>query len=583
MPTALIPVLASVGITGFAATAISAAVYVAATYFVSDLLRGGSPKPDAAERSTRTSKPPRVHVLGERRVYPAQMLFTNNGDSMAIDVFAFCEGPIQAVLQVYLNDDRITISGGVVQALPDGSYGRNAVLAGYNLGPYPAAAHAAVVSRVPAWTNNHRGDGIVSGYLIKTGVKSEDFLDIYPQGDNVEMSLAVRGHFCHDPRNPASDPYNAATWPYTENAALHLLWFKTVFKGEDYATKIAPVEQYWINAANVCDEAIPLAGGGSEPRYRSCVMFAADANPADIEAQILAAFDGWTGEDENGCIKVYAGKLYEPTLSIGPSQIIDYGLQEFVEDENRLNEIIVRHVSAEHDYNEVEPEAWRDDSDITARGKIVNSTLDLQVPSHTQSRRIAKRTMARTNAPQRGTARVVFSAREVLAERYINLTLEEAGTTFFSGRVEVLGGERDHETGGAVIEWVAVDPNLDAWNPATEDGQPAPTAAKYYLPPLSAPTIDIAEANFDAGYARISIQGEGPAREDLTWYARTRLQGETAWLEAVYSDTASGTPVALITGPVASSANVEVAIAYSVSDGRISAWSATETVDTTPP
>src|SRR5690606_18052464 len=226
--------------------------------------------------------------------------------------------------------------------------------------------------------------------------------------------------------------------------------------GEDYATKIAPVEQYWIDAANVCDEAIPLAGGGSEPRYRSCVMFAADANPADIEAQILATFDGWTGEDENGCIKVYAGKLYEPTLNIGPSQIIDYELQEFVEDENRLNEIIVRHVSAEHDYNEVEPEAWRDDSDITTRGKIVNSTLDLQVPSHTQARRIAKRTMARTNAPQRGTARVVFSARGVLAERYINLTLEEAGTTFFSGRVEVLGGERDHETGGAVIEWVAV-------------------------------------------------------------------------------------------------------------------------------
>lgn len=578
MPQALVPALIGIGLSATAATVASTAIYVAGTYFISDLLSGGGPKPDAAETARKSPKPARVHLFGVRRVHGASMLFVNTTDSETVDVWAYLEGPINAVTGIYLNDDITMIDGGFVQELEDGSYGNDKVLAGYNLGALTETAHVEVVSRVPAWTSNHRGDGIVSGYLIKTGVKSENFLNIYPQGDNVLMSLVAEGHFCHDPRDPYSDPDDASTWPYTENPVLHLLWFKTVFKGADYAARIAPVEDFWMDAADVCDEVMSLDAGGTEPRYRGCVMFAADANPAEIESQLLATFDGWTGEDENGCIKVFAGELYAPTVSIGPSQIIDYEVQEFVEDENRLNEIIVRHVSADHDFNEVEPEPWRDEADITARGKTVNTPLDLQVPSHTQARRLAKRSMARANAPQRGMVRVVYSAREALAERYIDLLIEESGETFFDGVAEVVGGETDHETGGAIIEWIAVDPNVDTWNPATEDGEPAPTQSKVYLAPLVAPTIDTATAEFDefAG-ARIAIVFDAITETDVTWFTRWRIAGDTSWLEAGAEP--SGTTIH--TGAVAVNESVEVAIAYQVTDGRFSGWSDTETVDTT--
>jgi hypothetical protein len=578
VPQALVPVLASIGIKGFAATEISTAIVTAGTYFVSGLLRGGPPKPDSAEREVKSPKPARVHVLGERRVFGNSMLFTNTSDSETADVWAFCEGPVNAVVQAYLNDDKVTISGGVVQPLSDGSYAGSAVLAGYNLGADPNTAHAAVVSRVSSWTSAHRGDGIVSGYLIKTGVKAKDFLNVYPQGDNASMSLAVQGHFCHDPRDSGSDPDDPSTWSYTENSVLLLLWFKTVFKGADYATKIAPVEQFWIDAADICDEAVSLDAGGTEPRYRGAIVFPADGDPVAIENEILATFDGWTGEDENGCIKVFAGELYTPTVSVGPDQIIDYELQEFVEDENRLNEIIVRYISADHDYNEVECTPWRDDSDIAARGKTVSTTANYQVPSHTQGRRLAKRQMARANAAQRGKVRVTFSAREALAERYIGLTIEEAGTTFFDGTVEVIGGERDSETGGAIIEWVAIDANVDSWNPATEDGDPAPTQSKIYLPPVTAPTIYSAVPVLDAGLvtARIHVDFVDPGGSGLTWYARWREEGDTAWLEEEVAPTGE----TLITGSVPVDAMIEVEISYTGSDGRFSGWSATETVDT---
>lgn len=534
------------------------------------LIRGGPPKPDTAERAIKSPKPPRVHILGKRRAQGASMLFTNTSDSETVDVWAYCEGPVNSVGQVYLNDDKVTISGGVVQALSDGSYKDGKLLAGYNLGANPNTAHAPVVSRVSTWTNDHRGDGVVSGYLIKTGVKSEDFLDVYPQGDNVAMSLVIEGHFLHDPRDPASDPYDPSTWPYSDNAVLAYLWFKTVFMGNDYATKIAPVEQYWIDAANDADTAMALAAGGTEPKYRAAVMFPADADPVQIDDMLRATFDGWSAVDENGCIRVHSGVLYTPTVNVGSGQIIDYELQEFVEDENRLNEIIVRYVSEAHDFNEPECEPWRDESDIAERGKTVSTTADYQTPSHTQNRRLAKRQMARNNAPQRGRVRTVFSAREALTERYINLTIEEAGTVFFSGPVEVIGGDRDSETGGAVIEWVAVDENVDSWNPATEDGDPAPTAAKYYLPPLTAPTIASAVAQLDGSgtFARIAVTFDAVSATSPTWFVRWRIDGEASYVEQEVTPDGS----TLLTGAVPADETIEVSIAYN-SGGRFSGWS----------
>lgn len=583
MPGAIIPLLAGAIGGGIVGTVAATAIVAVGTYFVSDLLRGGPPKPDAAERSIKSPKPARVHVLGTRRVHGSSMLFLNTSDSETVDVWAFCEGPVNAVTRVYINDDRVTLSGGRVQALSDGSYGDNKVLAGFNLGAIPNVAHGPVVSRVSSWTTAHRGDGIVSGYLIKTGVKSDYFLDIYPQGDNVAMSLVVQGHRMHDPRRPTSDPYNPATWVYSDNSALLLLWFKTVFMGQDYDRKIAPVEQFWIDAANVCDELVPLSAGGSERRYRGWIMFPADADPKAVEDQILATFDGWTAEDAEGCIRVHAGKLYEPTGGITSDQIIDYEVQDFVEDENRINHFIVRYVSEAHDFNEPECEPWLDEDDILARGKEISSPLDLQVPSHTQARRLAKRVDARANAAKRGRVRVVYSARAALAQRFINLTIEEAGTVFFDGVVEVLGGEPDPQTGGATIEWVAVDPNVDAWNPATEDGYPAPTQEKYYLPPLTAPTVTSATAYIadDSISARIRMTVAGPNRSDITWYARWREAAGSAWNEAEFSDVDPGSSVQLVTGLVPANTSIQVAAAYKVGDGRTSPWSPSVTATAT--
>lgn len=70
---------------------------------------------------------------------------------------------------------------------------------------------------------------------------------------------------------------------------------------------------------------------------------------------------------------------------------------------------------------------------------------------------------------------------------------------------------RNVVTGGLTFSWVAVDPNIDAWNPATEEGDPAAVGDRVAAVPLDTPTITEAEAEFgdDGTSARIRITVDG--------------------------------------------------------------------------
>lgn len=590
MPQALVGVLVKIGLSQVAATIVSSVVFYAATSFISGLLSGGSRAvSEATERDLKQPTPPRLFGMGRRRWYGAQMLFDTNGSGMTGDVWAFLDcpaGPITEVEKVYLNDDAVTLVGEVVQGMADGRYSGPRVRCGWNLGLTTETAFARIVSQFGSvWSSNHRGDGIFSGWLTKDPVLAKDFLKVYPQGDNVVMSLVAKSYRCFDPRNPAHDPLDSTTWAWTENAALHLLWYYMVYRGYDYASRLEPVIDYWITAANICDEAVPLFGGGTEPRYRGCVAWDSTKLPGDIVSELLACFDGWTGEDAHGRQIVYAGKLYEPTFRVGPEHIISTSRQFGVENEDRLNQLVVHYVSEDHDWNVVECSPWRDEAHIITSGRENSDGFAPQTPSFSQNRRLAKRRMLRQNADKRGRVTAGIGARDVLAQRYILLEDVEAGTTFYSGWAEVIDGERDFESGGATFSWIAVSPAMDEWNPAAEEGQPAPDGSRVPLAPLTTPTITDAAAELDetGTQARIVVDVSGPDRDDLTWFAHWRIAGEAMWgSDLEFPDTDPGAGVTLVTDVVPTGVTVEIQVAYAIGDGRQSDWSPIETVDTTP-
>lgn len=550
------------------------------TGFIGNLIGLGQKheKPEQASTAIKTARPPRVSAYGTSRLYFAYLLYETASNGTAIDIGAFHHGQHSGVVQWYLNDDAVTVVSGFVQGLPDKRYGENKVSLHDTDGSNPGTVLTTAVALLPGiWTSDHRGDDIVTAALFCAPVKADKFLEIYPNGVPT-MSLAAQWQKCPDFN--AIDPTDEGSWTWTENPIRHLGHYKMVREGVDYATKIAPTLEYWQAAQDVCDEAVALKAGGTEARYRSCIAHKHTDPAKAVTGALLGTCDGWIAPRSDGALIVYAGQYTAPTVSIGPEHIIAYEWDGVgVDDDSAINEIVLSYVSAAHGYTSPEATPWTDEDDISERGQVLSTTLDMQVPSHAQMRRLAKRHIARTNAPNRGTVTTNAAGRAVRGHRYINLTIEEAGTTFFDGVAEITGLTRNLATGGVTFSWVRADPNVDAWNPATEEGEPATLGDRVAQAPLDAPVI-VSAVFFGSDHvgsgtpgARARITATGPDRDDLIWFARWRAVGATIWNEQQYTDIDPGPSVILETGFVPVDSAVEVSVAYQVGDGRVSPWS----------
>jgi hypothetical protein len=635
-------------------------------------------KPDQTETSLKSPTPPRVSGYGLGRHYMAFALYVTNKDGIAVDVGAFHDGKVNAITGHYLGDTKITVlTDGRVQAGEAGQFGElsDIVTVFTRLGEDTETAFSEVIAKVPdQWTSEHRGDGVCTGCVITKPTKAKNFQMIFPTGgpNNMPLSLVMERQLVFDWRDPSQSVTDRSTWKYSENAILHLAHYELVRDNKDWATHFLPTLASWTEAANVCDEGVPLKGvqtilaekadegsghvtvtttnglatgqtivisatgdtsltetrtvtsiiglvlglsspldndhpigsqvvwsssegsPATEPRYRSCLAHKHTDEHKAVVGGLLACCDGWMAPRSDGALVVYAGKYYAPTVTIGPDMIVGYSLQDGVDEESAINSLSVTYVSANHDFNVVDTDAWEDTADITERGKVLSSQLANQVPTHSQARRLAKAAMARTNGGKRGSATTNSAGKIVLGQRFIRLVIEEAGTTFLDETVEVVAPvKRNPITGGISFGFVIADPNAYEWNPATEEGDPAPVGNRIAPAPLDAPEITSATADYssvsdDGTGVRVTIEATGPDRDDLTWYARWRVVGEPSWNEAQYSDVDPGTSVTLKTGFVPTNKTIEVEVAYQVGDGRLSPFSdppteiGTET-DATPP
>jgi hypothetical protein len=575
----------------------SAALSAAGSFFSS--LGQRAPRPDTTETSIKTPLPPRIDAFGQSRLYGASCLFETASDGTTVDVYAFCEGPADAITATYLNDDLVTVSGNTVATGTDKRYQSGHVKVGWNLGAAVETAFAAVIAKLPGiWTSDHRGDGVVTGYLLKEPEKDKYFLETYPQGDQVQLSLVGRWKKVYDPRDTSQNPYDPATWQWSDNAALGLIWYLMVRRSYDWTERFANTLPLTLAAINDCDLAMPLAAGGSEKRYRTALSYRLTDQPSSIIASFLACFDGWFALNDAGEVLLYSGRYTPPTVRLGPDEIAAFSHASGTQVEDATNEITVQYVSDKHDWKMVDAQSWRDEDAIARSGKEPNTAdLGAVVPSHTQGRRLAKRMMARANASDRMTITTTYSGAIVVGQRFVDVHLEEAGAVFYSGPVEVITPpERDMSTGGVTFQCVSVDPNIDAWNPATEDGEGAPVGNRVAPEPLETPSVvgvtvqysdlsssdDPISGNTSGTGARLLIEASGPNREDLTWYARYRIGSTGTWTEQSYADTDPGPAVRLLTGYVPLADNLQVAVAIGTGDGRLSDYSDPVTVDTAP-
>lgn len=567
-----------------------AVMYVGVQVGLMSLATAQAPDPESGKQSRRQPRPLRCYpVGGPSRMSIAYMLRESIGNRWAI-VGAACEGRLASIDRVYLNDDLVTLSGGFVQGMANERYGSGDLIRLETRLGLPTETHYSFLTPQfgALWPTTARGDGIASIAYLAQHRSKESFPRHFPNGEPIPS--VVGAPVCYDWRQDstaggsgAQRRDNPATWQANANPVVWLVFVEWHRHGRSWDRCIAPVLESLTAEANYCDASVAKIGG-TEPRYRVAGNYFSNLEPVGVRNQILATMDGWLSTNGQGHMILKAGRYVAPTFTITGEHIEGYNWRAFQTDEEACNELIVSYVEPDQNYTEIEAGQWRDEQDISDTGKVRSETLALTwVQSRSQAMRLAKRKMTRLNAPRRGQIRTGIYGLNGLGERYIRVQNPDL-TSMADVVCEVMNVEVDFTNAQVVFDVILADTNIDAWDPAEEEGaQPPPVERPDPIeddaPVLTSATPYEQSMGGTIGI-RLSIVGTGPDREDLTWYYRWRVDGDTAWSVFPFSDEAAGPPVEGESGFVPSVPVLDVGIGYETG-GSVLRWSNTLEIDTT--
>jgi hypothetical protein len=173
-----------------------------------------------------------------------------------------------------------------------------------------------LVNNSALWTSAHRNLGKASVYL---GFYYD--ADVFPGGSIPQSSFVISGkNDIYDPR--LGDFTDPAAHVYTTNAALVIADYLTNQAwgyGLAYGTDV-PLAQL-IAAANICDEAIPLAVGGTEPRYTINMTFSLAQGRGAVLQDMLNACAGRLSI-LSGQFIIVPGAWVGPFLSLSKDNLV---------------------------------------------------------------------------------------------------------------------------------------------------------------------------------------------------------------------------------------------------------------------
>jgi len=575
------------GASAFVVDVVSALAYVATTVAVDMAVNAalkaaqGTPDIETAKGSKKQPIPPRIRGYGRRKLGGYYALWEAKGSS-AFDVVYICDGPIEAIDQVWSHDHVLTIgSGGYVAGSADYGGGANDLIRVQSrLGIVPETHYAQIQTAVPTlWTSNCRGDGVVSLGCDYRHAKKENLAADYPNGDP-SWSITGRLSRIWDPRDEDQDREDPTTWPTASaNIGLQILDFclHETGMGMDWATEIAPAIDHWIGEFDICDEDIPLAAGGTEKRYWGSGYYAVPADPQEMLDKLLAACDGRLLKDQHGVWRLWVGKYRAPTVTLTDEDIADYDIEGDAQAFDAVNEIVPKFVSEAANWTLVDTTAWRDETAVDRIGRVVSSDLPLECSnSGPMSRRVAKAVLRRQQSPFRASLTGKLSAADALGQRWIAADLPDLGLT---GVVLEMtsGGQLTFSRGSVSLSVVAADPTAWDWDAATEEDS-GELGSRPVAEALDPPTIAAVTGFFESlggtDGLRLLVTGSGPDRADLTWWIRWRVDGATSWVTGEVTDTAAGASFNGASGFVSADVLLDVQLGYETARSGIQ-WSDT--------
>lgn len=540
-------------ISGLGATLVGSAVIGAALLGASLLASAFSPqqqRPEAQERqaTVRQSVGPRWRFYGRNKV-GGLLWFFENKDGFLYSAITLNEGEISSIQEVWLNDQQVTLDGaGAVigspyqfsQTVTSGSWPfQSTTTTNYDVarvyfktGTSSQTVHSALDSAFPEVTSDHRLRGVANCLAVFQEVPSDKIGEVYPQGNpgvrvvmDASLVKSVRTGSRIFSDNPADVIYDyltgvdAAGFPYGAGKL-------------ESQVDLASFQAF----ATLCDELVPLKGGGSAKRYTINGGFALNEEMRTVLARMCAACDGDIYINGAGKMAIRGGKWVAPTLTLDSAEghIVSGEFRQGQAALAAFNELNFTYVDPDQDYMDTEGDRWLDTANISLRGQVLSEQLDLpMVQSHAQARRLAKIHTAKRNPLWVGTVVTNFYGFNALGEETVRIKFGPLGidTPFLVQSVRIL----DNLT-GVQLEVTSLGPTTYDWDADLEEGD-----APNVPPNTSTPISLVPPEDFNVTAAELVVDGSvvgtylpatwtEPGRASLSQEVEYRITGDPTWL-----------------------------------------------------
>lgn len=588
----------SASVTAFLASAASAITVTAITIGIQMLLAPKPPKPEDGKVPKTQAIPYRFWGVGRVRVAGAYMLWESDGRELHT-VQAIAGHRIKSVNRFWLHDDEVFIGVDGNTTQPDDErYGNNVNIA-YRLGlpvETPYEKQVTAFGEQGIWTNAHRGDGTASIAMQANSTSAKKQPSKFPYGApslSTEADLAL----CWDFRDPAQSPTNPNTWEWTRNPVLQLAWhqcFNEFGHKRDYTRAIMPVLDQWKEEADVCDERVPLKGGGTEARYECNGYDTTENDPKVGTNAILATFDGWMCERGDGALLVVAGKFREKYVAtITDADLVGHQIQYDVLFEDEINRIVPKFTYPEIDYATSDTDYFEDNDAILTAGRVLSQDGVYQwCHQWRQARRLGIRDWRRVLEKMSGAFDLRLSAVNSVYKRWSRMQTPLSIPRLNGKLVENRKSTLALLQGGFNMEFVKHPENIDDWNPETDEGRQPPVPPKPDLNDVVIPVINLVQSKSNGSSVYIRVDIVDPEDDSLTPVVRYRLEDDGTgnpgeWIEQEFPEPVpAGGYIKLNTNVVPSNRMLEIQVAFMTSK-KTGSWSlsahVSSSIDSTAP
>jgi hypothetical protein len=396
-------------------------------------------------------------------------------------------------------------------------------------------ANAFTPSTSTSWTAAH--SRMVGLAYLQADYKMSGDGSPFAQSIPSRITVRVRGAKLYDPRRDSTvggsgsmRATDQTTWAWVSddvgrNPALQLLWYLLGWRIQNPVTgtwKLAvglglPVARIdlasFMAAANLCDESVALAAGGTEPRYRSDGVLSEGDDPSLVFENLLSAMNGVL-RDAGGklVLDILHNDLGSPVVDLTADDVIGaFTWLQTPPIDQSFNTVRGQYVDASDTglYQMVDyPDVTLTSADGIDRAKTFNFAL---VQSASQAQRLAKTYLQRAQYPGTFTADFLASAWRCQVGSVVRLTFPALG---FSTKLFRVVQHGISPSGICPMVLREEDASIYAWD-RSESAAVTAHAPVFYNPLNDPVLVAIGDAAGSANWSGIAGTSGQPTGTDV--------------------------------------------------------------------